>query len=116
MDVFRQAIQAALHGEVDGFSRLPRSLPLFLHAGIKSGHVHGNALLFGNLLGQFQRKAVGVVKGKGIFANNLLRLLCQQLGQELLSPLQGFQKVGFLPLQFCFDRGGLFPQGWIGIF
>jgi hypothetical protein len=67
-------VEAALHRQVNGFVGILGALALLCHGGFKPGQVHGEALFFGNFLGQLQGKAVGVVELEGIGPRNLLSL------------------------------------------
>ena len=56
-------------------------------------------MLFGDLLGEFNREAEGVIELKGLLSRDLLGFGRQHLCQQLFAPLQGFQEAGLFPLQ-----------------
>ena len=70
-------------------------------------------MLLGDLFGEFEGEAVGVVELEGLLSGNLLGLTGQHLRQQLLAPLQGFEEAGFFPGQLSADR--LAPLQQLGI-
>ena len=105
-----QLFDRALQGEIEAHRRRLGPLALGLHRRFKAGHIHRQALFFGDLFGELQRKAVGVVELKGLVAGNLPGLGGQQVGQQLFAPLQGVQEAGLLPVQFRQDLAATLHQ------
>ena len=105
-----QLFDRALQGEIEAHRRRLGPLALGLHRRFKAGHIHRQALLFGDLFGELQRKAVGVVELKGLVAGNLPGFGGQHVGQQLFAPLQGVQEAGLLPFQFRQDLAATLHQ------
>ena len=101
-----------LHREIQAHRRRLGPLALGVHGRLETGQIHQQAMLLGNLLGEFQREAVGVVELKGLGAADLAGAGRQHLGQQLFTPLQGFQKAGLLPLQL--RQNHLAPRQQLG--
>ena len=104
-----------LQGEIDAHGRRLGPLALGLHRRRKASQVHSQAMLLGDLLGELQGEAVGVVKLEGLFAGNLLGPRGQHIGQQLFTPLQGFQEARFLALQLGQDHVPALQQLGIGL-
>ena len=102
-----------LEGEIKAHGCGLGSLPLFLHGGLESRKVHREPMLLGDLLGELQREAIGVVKLEGLSAADLHRLSSQHLRQQLLAALEGFQEAGLLPAQLREDH--LLPVDHAGV-
>ena len=79
------------------FGSRPRTLLLLRHLGTKFLFLYGNAVLFGNQLRQHQRKAVGIVKQKGIFARKFIRT--EALFQQSHAFIQSLSKESFFDFQ-----------------
>ena len=103
-----------LQGEIDAHRRRLGPLALGLHRRRKASQVHPQAMLLGDLLGELQGEAVGVVELEGLLAGNLLRPRGQHIGQQLFTPLQGFQEARFLALQLGQDHVPALQQLGIG--
>ena len=64
----RHLIDGVLQGEIDAHCRGLGPLPLSLHRRFKACEIHPEAVLLGDLLGELQREAVGVVELEGLLA------------------------------------------------
>ena len=103
-----------LEGEIEAHRRGLGPLALGLHRLLKAGQINAQPVLFGDLLGEFNREAEGVIELKGLLTGDLLGLGRQHLGQELFAPLQGFQEAGLFALQLGADHGAALLQLGIG--
>ena len=103
-----------LEGEIEAHRRGLGPLALGLHRLFKAGQIDPQPVLFGDLLGEFNREAEGVIELKGLLTGNLFGLCSQHLGQELFAPLQGFQEAGLFAFQLGADHGAALLQLGIG--
>ena len=94
--------------------RVARTVFLPLQAFFKFGQVYGHALFFENQLGEVNRKAVGIVKRKRVFAADFLLplrpCLFRDLVQQLDAGFQRFEESVFLFLHHAFDERLLAAQ------
>ncbi|OPZ59193.1 MAG: hypothetical protein BWY87_01126 [Deltaproteobacteria bacterium ADurb.Bin510] len=80
--------------------RGPRQLALLLHLGLEAILVHGEALLGGDVLGQIEREAEGIVELEGGFAGDDLAAfkfkLVHDIGQQTQTLVEGLEETLFL--------------------
>ena len=67
-------INGRLQRQIDADGRRLGPLALGLHGRLKAGQIHRKAVLLGDLLGELQREAVGVIQLEGLLTGDLLGL------------------------------------------
>ena len=97
-------------GEVEAHRRRLGPLALGLHRRLEARQIHREAMLLGDLLGELQREAIGVVELEGLLTGDPLRAGRQHLRQQLLAALQGFEEAGLLAFQFRENHAAALQQ------